>query len=82
MDWDRIAGNWAWWRGRIQDRWSRLSSEQLDQVAGRRDLLVARIQENYELSGAEAERQLRNWERNLDLGNFDDTGISRTTRRC
>jgi len=65
MDWDRISGNWAHWRSRIRERWSRLTNDELDSVAGRRDLLVGRIQNAYGLENGEAERQLRNWERNL-----------------
>jgi len=65
MDWDRISGNWAHWRGRIRERWGRLTSDELDGVAGRRDQLVGRIQKAYGIAHNEAERQLRNWERNL-----------------
>ena len=65
MDWDRISGNWAHWRDRIRERWGRLTSDELDLVAGRRDQLVGRIQKAYGLERAEAERQLRNWERKL-----------------
>ena len=72
MDWERISGNWAHWRDRIQVRWSRLTSEQLDTVAGRRESLVGRIQEAYALSRTEAERQLRNWERNLAIEEFTE----------
>ena len=75
MDWDRISGNWAWWKGRIQERWGRLTNDELDLIAGRREQLAGRIQENYGLSGAEAERQLRNWERNLALADFDETDL-------
>ena len=65
MDWDRISGNWAHWRGRIRERWGRLTHDELDAVAGRRDQLVSRIEKAYGLARADAERQLRNWERNL-----------------
>ena len=65
MDWDRISGNWAHWRSRIRERWSRLTNDELDSVAGRRDLLVGQIKKAYGLESGEAERQLRNWERNL-----------------
>ncbi len=65
MDWDRISGNWAHWRDRIRERWGRLTHDELDLVAGRREQLVGRIQKAYGLERAEAERQLRNWERNL-----------------
>jgi len=75
MDWDRISGNWAWWRGRVQERWSRLTADHLDLIAGRREHLAGRIQEVYGLSSAEAERQLRNWERNLTVDEFDESDL-------
>jgi uncharacterized protein YjbJ (UPF0337 family) len=67
MNWDRISGNWTQWKGRIQERWGKLSHDQLDVIAGRRDQLSGRIQEVYGLTKEEAERQLRNWERNLTI---------------
>ena len=47
MDWDRISGNWAWWRERIQERWCRLTADHLDLIAGHREQLAGRIQEVY-----------------------------------
>jgi uncharacterized protein YjbJ (UPF0337 family) len=67
MDWSRIAGNWTHWRGRVRERWGRLTDEQLDVIAGRREQLTGRIQELYGVTREEAERQLRNWERNLSV---------------
>lgn len=67
MSWDRISTNWAHWRGRVRERWGRLTDDQLSVVAGRRDQLTARIQDAYGLTRAEAERQLHNWERNLEV---------------
>ena len=67
MNWDRISGNWTQWKGRIQERWGKLSHDQLNVIAGRRDQLSGRIQEVYGLTKEETERQLRNWERNLSV---------------
>lgn len=64
MDWKRIAGNWTHWRGAIQERWGRLTDDHMDVIAGKREKLAGRIQELYGLQKDEAERQLRNWERN------------------
>jgi len=75
MDWERISGNWPHWRNRVQERWGRFTSEQLDGIAGQRERLVAEIENAYDLTQPEAERQLRNWERNLAIGEFDETEI-------
>jgi uncharacterized protein YjbJ (UPF0337 family) len=75
MDWERISGNWPHWRNRVQERWGRFTSEQLDGIAGQRERLVAGIENVYDLTQPEAERQLRNWERNLAIGEFDETEL-------
>ena len=71
MNWDRISGNWTQWKGRIQERWGKLTDDHLDVVAGRRDQLAGRIQEVYGLTKEETERQLRNWERSVAHDEFD-----------
>lgn len=73
MNWDRISGNWAHWKGRVRERWGRLTDDQLTVVAGRRDQLSGRIQEVYGMSREDADRQLRNWERNLSVGEPTDS---------
>jgi uncharacterized protein YjbJ (UPF0337 family) len=75
MDWDRISGNWTQWKGRIRERWGKLTDDHLDVVAGRRDQLAGRIQEVYGLSQDETERPLRNWERNLANDEFDEADL-------
>ena len=47
------------WKGRVRERWGKLTDDQLDVVGGRRDQLSGRIQEAYGLDKDEAERQLR-----------------------
>jgi uncharacterized protein YjbJ (UPF0337 family) len=71
MDWDRISANWSHWRDRVRERWGRLTELELTDVAGRREVLSARIQEVYGLSREEAERQILNWERNLSIDEFE-----------
>ena len=88
MNWDRISGNWTQWKGRVRERWGKLTDDQLDVVAGRREQLSGRIQDAYGLSSDEADRQLRNWERNLaveydeaDLVIDDDEGEQKNGRK-
>jgi uncharacterized protein YjbJ (UPF0337 family) len=75
MDWDRISGNWAHWRDRVRERWGRLTNDELDVIAGRREQLVGRIQKAYGIAQDEAERQLRNWERKLGVEEFDEADL-------
>jgi uncharacterized protein YjbJ (UPF0337 family) len=74
MRWERISGNWTQWKGRVQERWGKLTQDQLDVIAGRRDQLSGHIQEAYGLTKDEADRQLRNWERNLAV-EYDEADL-------
>jgi uncharacterized protein YjbJ (UPF0337 family) len=74
VDWSRISGNWTHWRGRVRERWGRLTDDHLDVIGGRREQLTGRIQELYGVGKEEAERQLRNWERSLSVEIASDGG--------
>ena len=62
MNWDIVEGNWKQFSGKVKERWGRLTDDQLDQIAGRRDQLAGRIQESYGITKDEVEQQLRDWE--------------------
>jgi uncharacterized protein YjbJ (UPF0337 family) len=62
MDWDRLAGNWKQFKGRLRERWGELTDDELNVIGGRREQLVGRLQERYNISAEEAERQLGEFE--------------------
>ena len=62
MNWDRIEGNWQQFKGTAKQQWGKLTDNQLDVIAGKRDLLAGRIQEAYGVSKDEAEKQLSAWQ--------------------
>jgi len=66
MNWDRIEGNWKQLKGKVKQKWGKLTDDQLDVIAGNRDQLSGVIQEQYGLSKDEVERQLREWQDNID----------------
>jgi len=47
MNWDQIEGKWTEFKGHAKERWSKLTDDDLDRIAGRRDQLVGRIQQAY-----------------------------------
>ncbi|HTH94904.1 MAG TPA: CsbD family protein [Rhodocyclaceae bacterium] len=62
MNWDIVAGSWKQFKGKVKARWGELTDDQLDVIAGRRDVLAGRIQETYGITKNEAEKQLRRFE--------------------
>jgi uncharacterized protein YjbJ (UPF0337 family) len=62
MNWDRIEGNWKQFKGNAKQQWGKLSDDQLDVIAGKREMLVGKIQEAYGLTKEETEKQVSTWE--------------------
>jgi uncharacterized protein YjbJ (UPF0337 family) len=63
MNWDQIKGNWKQLKGHARAAWGDLTDDDLDRIAGNRDILVGKIQEKYGISKEEAEKQVRDFER-------------------
>jgi uncharacterized protein YjbJ (UPF0337 family) len=67
MNRDTLAGNWKQFRGKIQEKWGKLTNDDLDQIDGRREQLVGRLQELYGKERDELERDVeRIWPREYD----------------
>jgi len=62
MNWDRIGGNWKQAKGKVKEQWGKLTDDDLDKIAGKRDQLIGKIQNSYGIGKDEAEKQLREWE--------------------
>ena len=39
MNWDRIEGNWKQAKGKVKEQWGKLTDDDFDIVAGKRDQL-------------------------------------------
>ena len=58
MNWDQIEGKWKQAGGRIKEKWGKLTDDDLQVIAGKRDQLVGKIQERYGIAKDEAARQV------------------------
>lgn len=65
MNWDRIEGNWKQFKGQAQQKWGKLTDDEIDQVSGKREELIGRIQERYGVARDEAEREVDDWQQSL-----------------
>jgi uncharacterized protein YjbJ (UPF0337 family) len=70
MNWDRIEGNWKEFKGKVKERWGKLTDDDLEVVEGRRDQLAGQIRKRYGLAKDEADRQIEDWMR--EPGVLDD----------
>ena len=68
MNWDQVEGKWKQMRGTLRKQWGKLTDDDLDVIAGHRDVLAGKIQERYGVAKDEAEQQVTAFERQLDRG--------------
>ena len=66
MNWDQVRGNWKQVTGRMRQTWGKLTDDDLQQIAGKRDELVGKIQKSYGVAREEAERQVNDFVVALD----------------
>jgi uncharacterized protein YjbJ (UPF0337 family) len=62
MNWDRISGKWTEHKGKIRERWAKLTDDDLNRIAGKRDQLLGVLQERYGWVREQAERQIKDFE--------------------
>jgi uncharacterized protein YjbJ (UPF0337 family) len=61
MNWDRIEGSWKQFKGTIKEKWGKITDDEFDQIGGKKDKLVGKLQERYGLSKDEADREADAW---------------------
>ena len=59
--WDQISGKWKQVKGDVRTRWGELTDDEIEQIAGQRDVLAGKIQERYGIAKEEANRQIDDW---------------------
>lgn len=61
MSWDQMEGKWKQVKGSIREKWGKLTDDDLDQIARRKDRLIGKLQERYGIKKEEAEKELDGW---------------------
>jgi uncharacterized protein YjbJ (UPF0337 family) len=65
MNEDRIQGKWKQLKGSIQEKWGKLTNDDLDVVEGNTAYLAGKIQERYGIAKDEAEKAVKEYERSI-----------------
>jgi uncharacterized protein YjbJ (UPF0337 family) len=66
MNWDRVEGNWATLKGKVQQQWGKLTNDDLDVIEGKRTELAGRLQNRYGMAQDEADRQIDTWLKDMN----------------
>jgi uncharacterized protein YjbJ (UPF0337 family) len=61
MDWNRVEGNWKQVKGKVKEKWGKLTDDDLDFVGGKRDQLEGKIQERYGIAKDQVRKDIDDW---------------------
>ncbi len=62
MNEDTISGSWKQFKGKVKETWGKLTDDDLDVIAGKRDQMIGKMQERYGVARDVAEKQVKDWE--------------------
>ncbi|MEP1217408.1 MAG: CsbD family protein [Marinobacter sp.] len=57
MNKDTLEGNWKQLRGKVRENWGKLTDDEIDEIGGRKENFVGKIQEKYGMKRDEAEKE-------------------------
>jgi uncharacterized protein YjbJ (UPF0337 family) len=72
MNWDQVEGKWKQFTGSARERWGKLTDDDWETIAGKKDQLIGRIQVRYGIAKAEAEKQADAWSHALTEAKHED----------
>lgn len=61
-----FKGKWNQMKGKIKEKWGKLTDDELTRVDGKRDQLLGHLQERYGWEQERAEKELRSFEDTFD----------------
>jgi uncharacterized protein YjbJ (UPF0337 family) len=67
MNWDQIEGKWKQAKGSVRQQWGKLTDDDLEYIAGKRDHFVGRLQERYGMAKEEAQKRADEWAKQQNL---------------
>ncbi|EJL86124.1 MULTISPECIES: CsbD family protein [unclassified Pantoea] len=62
MNKDEASGNWKQFKGKMKEKWGKLTDDDMTVIEGKRDQLVGKIQERYGYAKDQAETEVKDWE--------------------
>jgi uncharacterized protein YjbJ (UPF0337 family) len=61
MNWDTIKGEWTQLKGKVREKWGKLTDNDLETIAGKKDQLIGKLQQRYGYDKEAAEKEVDNF---------------------
>lgn len=66
MNRDEFEANWHQLKGKIRDKWSKFTNEDIAKFNGKYEQFLGALQKKYMFSKEKAEQEMRNWQKELE----------------
>jgi uncharacterized protein YjbJ (UPF0337 family) len=73
MNWNEVEGKWNQLKGTVREKFGKLTDDDIQVIAGKKDQFLGKLQERYGIARAQAEKELDTW-----LHSQHETGRPRT----
>jgi len=73
MNTDQLSGKWKQLKGAAKQHWGKLTDDDLEAIAGKRDALAVKLEERYGMAKEEAQRKADEWMKSYSLD--EDPGV-------
>jgi len=81
MNKEQFKGSWLQLKGKIKEKWGKLTDDDLAVVEGREDRLIGKLQERYGIAKAEAETTIAGVSRVLPVESRGGAACPRISQR-
>jgi uncharacterized protein YjbJ (UPF0337 family) len=61
MNTDQMSGKWKQMKGAAKQHWGKLTDDDLEVIAGKRESLIGKLQERYGMAKEEAQKKADEW---------------------
>jgi uncharacterized protein YjbJ (UPF0337 family) len=61
MDWNRVEGNWKQIKGKVKEKWGKLTDDDLDVINGSREHLEGKLQQRYGYAKDQIRKDVNDW---------------------
>jgi len=61
MNWDQVEGQWKQLKGSAKQQWGKLTDDDLEVIAGKKDQLLGKLRQRYGIQREEARKQADEW---------------------
>lgn len=66
MNWEQIEGQWLDLKGVVREKWGKLTDDDFEVIAGKKDRLLGKLHARYGLAKEEAEKELDGFIKTFD----------------